>query len=159
MRSDSAFAESRTVSTSRVTDASHPVSTPYSFFRGLVRYCRTRTAGLGHVRADGRDTYHTYLKCIALTKTGLAIPVGDEFVTIPLDLWARKHTISVYIATKKPVLVPAGRFAPRAPRSLAFRSLARASDDPPRLLPHLRRLLDKSSNGRGCQLDLVDHPA
>ena len=27
-------------------DARHPVSTPSSFFRGLVRYCRTRRAGL-----------------------------------------------------------------------------------------------------------------
>src|ERR1700693_5471171 len=27
-------------------DARHPVSTPSSYFRGLVRYCRTRTAGL-----------------------------------------------------------------------------------------------------------------
>src|SRR5712664_3431368 len=27
-------------------DARHPVSTPSSLFRGLVRYCRTRTAGL-----------------------------------------------------------------------------------------------------------------
>lgn len=27
-------------------DARHPVSTPSSIFRGLVRYCRTRTAGL-----------------------------------------------------------------------------------------------------------------
>src|SRR6266566_9257125 len=27
-------------------DSRHPVSTPSSFFRGLVRYCRTRTAGL-----------------------------------------------------------------------------------------------------------------
>src|SRR6267142_2850403 len=26
-------------------DARHPVSTPSSFFRGLVRYCRTRSAG------------------------------------------------------------------------------------------------------------------
>src|SRR5712664_1020109 len=72
-------------------DARHPVSTPSSLFRGLVRYCRTRTAGLGHVRADVCDTYHTYLKCIDLTKTELAIPVVDELATIPLDLWAREH--------------------------------------------------------------------
>jgi hypothetical protein len=33
-------------------DARHPVSTPSSFFRGLVRYCRTRTAGLGSTDFD-----------------------------------------------------------------------------------------------------------
>ena len=44
-----------------------------------------------HVRADVCDTCHTYLKCIDLTKTGLAIPVVDELATIPLDLWACEH--------------------------------------------------------------------
>jgi FdhE protein len=44
-----------------------------------------------HVRADVCDTCHTYLKCIDLTKTGLAIPVVDELATVPLDLWAREH--------------------------------------------------------------------
>jgi hypothetical protein len=33
-------------------DARHPVSTPSSIFRGLVRYCRTRTAGLGSTDFD-----------------------------------------------------------------------------------------------------------
>ncbi len=46
---------------------------------------------IAHVRADVCDTCHTYLKCIDLTKTGLAIPVVDELATIPLDLWAREH--------------------------------------------------------------------
>jgi formate dehydrogenase maturation protein FdhE len=61
------------------------------------------------VRADVCDTYHTYLKCIDLTKTGLAIPVVDELAAIPLDLWAREHTISVYMANKKQILVPGAR--------------------------------------------------
>ena len=46
---------------------------------------------IAHVRADVCDTCHTYLKCIDLAKTGLAIPVVDELATIPLDLWAREH--------------------------------------------------------------------
>jgi formate dehydrogenase maturation protein FdhE len=59
------------------------------------------------VRTDVCDTYHTYLKCIDLTKTGLAIPVVDELATIPLG--ACKHTISVYMANKKQILVPGAR--------------------------------------------------
>jgi formate dehydrogenase maturation protein FdhE len=51
------------------------------------------------------DTYHTYLKCIDLTKTGLAISVVDELATISLDLWAREHTMSVYMANRKQILV------------------------------------------------------
>jgi hypothetical protein len=46
---------------------------------------------IAHVRVDVCDTCHTYLKCINLTKTGLAVPVVDELATIPLDLWAREH--------------------------------------------------------------------
>jgi formate dehydrogenase accessory protein FdhE len=46
---------------------------------------------IAHVRVDVCDTCHTYLKCIDLTKTGLAVPVVDELATIPLDLWAREH--------------------------------------------------------------------
>jgi formate dehydrogenase maturation protein FdhE len=84
----------------------------------LVRYCRSRTAGLGHVRADVCDTYRTYLNCIDLTKTGLAIPVVDELATIPLDLWAHKDTISVYIANKKQIMVPGARHK----RSATFHS-------------------------------------
>ena len=46
---------------------------------------------IAHVRADVCDTCHTYLKCVDLTKTGLAVAVVDELATIPLDLWAREH--------------------------------------------------------------------
>jgi Protein involved in formate dehydrogenase formation len=46
---------------------------------------------IAHVRVDVCDTCHTYLKCIDLTKTGLAVPIVDELATIPLDLWAREH--------------------------------------------------------------------
>ena len=47
MRSASAFAESRTVPSSRVTGMlAIPVSTSSSCIRGLVRYCHTRTLGL-----------------------------------------------------------------------------------------------------------------
>jgi formate dehydrogenase accessory protein FdhE len=47
---------------------------------------------IAHVRADVCDTDHTYLKCVDLTKTGLAVAVVDELATIPLDLWARNTT-------------------------------------------------------------------
>src|SRR5271163_2262278 len=46
---------------------------------------------IAHVRVDVCDTCHTYLKCIDLTKTGLAVPVVDELAMIPLDLWASEH--------------------------------------------------------------------
>lgn len=46
---------------------------------------------IAHVRVDVCDTCHTYLKCVDLTKTGLAVPIVDELATIPLDLWAREH--------------------------------------------------------------------
>ncbi|HXA77644.1 MAG TPA: formate dehydrogenase accessory protein FdhE [Candidatus Acidoferrales bacterium] len=46
---------------------------------------------IAHVRVDVCDTCLTYLKSIDLTKTGLAVPVVDELVTLPLDLWAHEH--------------------------------------------------------------------
>jgi Protein involved in formate dehydrogenase formation len=46
---------------------------------------------IAHVRVDVCDTCHTYMKCVDLTKTGLAVPVADDLATIPLDLWAREH--------------------------------------------------------------------
>lgn len=46
---------------------------------------------IAHVRVDICDTCHAYLKCVDLTKTGLAVPIVDELATIPLDLWARQH--------------------------------------------------------------------
>jgi formate dehydrogenase accessory protein FdhE len=49
------------------------------------------TPEISHVRVDVCDTCHTYLKSVDLTKMGRAVPVVDEFATIPLDLWAREH--------------------------------------------------------------------
>lgn len=43
-----------------------------------------------HLRVDVCDTCHTYLNCVDLTKTGLAVPVVDELAALPLDLWARE---------------------------------------------------------------------
>jgi len=43
-----------------------------------------------HLRVDVCDTCQTYLNCVDLTKTGLAVPVVDELAALPLDLWARE---------------------------------------------------------------------
>lgn len=43
-----------------------------------------------HVRIDVCDTCHTYVKSVDLTKSGLAVPIVDELVALPLDLWARE---------------------------------------------------------------------
>jgi FdhE protein len=44
-----------------------------------------------HVRVEGCDACHSYIKTVDLTKNGLAVPVVDELATIPLNLWAQEH--------------------------------------------------------------------
>ncbi len=48
-------------------------------------------AELPHIRVECCDSCKTYIKCIDLTKTGLADPLVDELASIPLDLWAEGH--------------------------------------------------------------------
>jgi formate dehydrogenase accessory protein FdhE len=43
---------------------------------------------LKHVRVEACDTCRSYIKTVDLTKDGRAIPVVDELMSIPLDLWA-----------------------------------------------------------------------
>jgi len=44
-----------------------------------------------HVRVEACDTCKTYLKSVDLTKNGLADPIVDEIVTVPLNIWAEEH--------------------------------------------------------------------
>jgi len=46
---------------------------------------------LPHIRVECCDTCHSYIKCIDLTKTGLADPLVDELASIPLNLWAQER--------------------------------------------------------------------
>jgi FdhE protein len=43
------------------------------------------------VRVEACDTCKTYIKAVDLTKYGLAEPVVDEIVTVPLNIWAEEH--------------------------------------------------------------------
>lgn len=44
-----------------------------------------------HVRVEACDACHTYLKCIDLTRNGLAVPEVDEIATVALDVWAAEN--------------------------------------------------------------------
>ena len=44
-----------------------------------------------HVRIDGCDSCHRYIKTIDLTKDGLAVPCVDDLASVSLDLWARER--------------------------------------------------------------------
>jgi FdhE protein len=44
-----------------------------------------------HIRIEACDSCRTYIKCVDITKNGLAVPVVDEIATISLDLWAAEH--------------------------------------------------------------------
>jgi len=46
---------------------------------------------LPHIRVECCDECKTYIKCIDLTKNGLADPLVDELASIPLNLWAQEH--------------------------------------------------------------------
>jgi FdhE protein len=43
------------------------------------------------IRVECCDTCQTYIKCIDLTKSGLAEPLIDELASVPLNLWAQEH--------------------------------------------------------------------
>jgi len=42
-------------------------------------------------RVDACDSCQTYLKTIDLTRDGAAVPLVDDLVSLPLDLWARER--------------------------------------------------------------------
>jgi FdhE protein len=44
-----------------------------------------------HVRVDACESCRRYVKTVDLTRLGLAVPLVDEVVGAPLDLWAREH--------------------------------------------------------------------
>jgi FdhE protein len=48
-------------------------------------------AELPYIRVECCDTCQTYIKCIDLTKNGLADPLVDELASVPLNLWAQEH--------------------------------------------------------------------
>ena len=48
-------------------------------------------AELPYIRVECCDTCQTYVKCIDLTKNGLAEPLVDELASVPLNLWAQEH--------------------------------------------------------------------
>ena len=47
-----------------------------------------------HVRVEACDSCRSYIKTVDLTMEGRAIPVVDELMTIPLNLWAAEHNYS-----------------------------------------------------------------
>jgi FdhE protein len=49
------------------------------------------SADLPAIRVECCDTCQTYIKCIDLTKSGLADPLVDELASVPLNLWAQEH--------------------------------------------------------------------
>ncbi len=48
-------------------------------------------AELPYIRVECCDACRTYIKCIDLTKNGLADPLVDELASVPLNLWAQEH--------------------------------------------------------------------
>lgn len=44
-----------------------------------------------HIRVECCDSCHAYIKCVDLTKNGLAEPLVDELASIPLNLWAEER--------------------------------------------------------------------
>jgi FdhE protein len=48
-------------------------------------------AELPYIRVECCDDCKTYIKCIDLTKNGLANPLVDELASVPLSLWAQQH--------------------------------------------------------------------
>lgn len=44
-----------------------------------------------HIRVECCDSCHAYIKCVDLTKNGLAEALVDELASIPLNLWAEER--------------------------------------------------------------------
>ena len=50
--------------------------------------------GLPYIRVESCDSCHHYLLCVDLSKNGLAVPLVDQIVGAPLDLWASEKGYS-----------------------------------------------------------------
>jgi FdhE protein len=62
---------------------------------GDVHKLPVYTAGeLPHVRVEACDSCRSYIKTVDLTKDGRAVPIVDELMSIPLDLWAGEQGYS-----------------------------------------------------------------
>jgi FdhE protein len=48
-------------------------------------------AELPYIRVECCDACQTYIKCVDLTRNGLADPLIDELASVPLNLWAQEH--------------------------------------------------------------------
>jgi len=49
------------------------------------------SAAFDHLRLETCDGCKRYLKCVDLTRLGLAVPLVDEVAAAPLDIWAAEH--------------------------------------------------------------------
>jgi FdhE protein len=49
------------------------------------------TPAFDHLRLETCDTCKHYLKCVDLTRLGVAVPLVDEVASAPLDAWATVH--------------------------------------------------------------------
>jgi FdhE protein len=59
-----------------------------------ARLAYFRTAEYDYIRVDACDTCRSYLKCVDLTRLGLAVPLVDEAAAAALDVWAVEHFYS-----------------------------------------------------------------
>jgi FdhE protein len=44
-----------------------------------------------YIRVEACDACQSYLKCIDLTRNGLAVPPADELASVALNVWAEEH--------------------------------------------------------------------
>jgi FdhE protein len=74
--------------------------TVWPFRRGLCPQCGEEderrlgyfsTPAFEHLRLETCDGCKHYLKCVDLTRLGVAVPVVDEVAGAPLDIWAGEH--------------------------------------------------------------------
>jgi FdhE protein len=49
------------------------------------------TTAFDHIRIETCDTCRHYLKCVDLTRLGIAVPLVDDVASAPLDAWAVEH--------------------------------------------------------------------
>jgi FdhE protein len=75
-------------------------STEWPFVRVACPNCGERdkdklpiymASGFDHVRVEGCDHCHTYIKSVDLTRDGRAVPIVDELATVALNIWAEDH--------------------------------------------------------------------
>lgn len=78
-------------------------STEWEFRRILCPHCGEEhkdklpiysTQEFDYIRIEACDSCHAYLKCIDLTRNGLAIAAPDELASVALNVWAEDHGYS-----------------------------------------------------------------